>query len=256
MLKFAANLSMLFNEQPFLDRFALAAQAGFRAVEFLFPYAFSPADIEQRLRDHSLTQALFNLPPGDWDGGERGLAALPGREDDFKRSVDRALPYIEATGVQRVHAMAGIVAVDQYERACAVYLSNLVWAAQQLAPLGVDVLIEPLNDRDVPGYLLPRTDVAAELISAVSAPNLKLQFDIYHCQIMEGDVARRLQKHLPIIGHIQIAGVPERHEPNIGELNYPYLFRHLECLGYTGYIGCEYHPKVDTEAGLGWLPSR
>jgi hydroxypyruvate isomerase len=256
MPKFAANLSMMFNEGPFLDRFAMAAEAGFNAVEFLFPYDFPPNDIRQRLQEHQLTQALFNMPPGNWDAGERGLAAVPGREADFQRAIEQAIPYIEATGVGRIHAMAGIVPDGQRAHAREVYLQNLSWAAQQLASLNVDVLIEPINNvRDIPGFFLNRTDDAAVIIAEVNQPNLKLQFDIYHCQIMEGDVAKRLEKHFPVTAHIQIAGVPERHEPNIGELNYPYLFNTLEQLGYSGYVGCEYRPKAGTVEGLDWLRS-
>jgi hydroxypyruvate isomerase len=256
MPKFAANLSMMFNEGAFLDRFAMAAEAGFNAVEFLFPYDFAPGDIRQRLQDHQLTQALFNMPPGNWEAGERGLAAVPGREADFQRAIEKAIPYIEATGVGRIHAMAGIVPDDQRAPARETYLQNLSWAAQQLAPLNIDVLIEPINNvRDIPGFFLNRTDDAAVIIAEVNQSNLKLQFDIYHCQIMEGDVAKRLEKHFPITAHIQIAGVPERHEPNIGELNYPYLFAKLDELGYDGYVGCEYRPRAGTVEGLSWLKS-
>ena len=255
MPQFAANLSMMFTEVPFLDRFQAAAEAGFQAVEFLFPYDFPAAEIAQRLQNNQLSQALFNLPPGDWEKGERGLAALPGRQDDFRRAVERAIPYIEATKVGRVHAMAGIVDPADQETYLAIYQQNLVWASEQLAQHHIDVLIEPLNNRDVPNYLLNRTDQAVAILETLAIDNLKLQFDIYHCQIMEGDVSKRLQRHFPYIGHVQIAGVPERHEPNIGELNYPYLFTQLDQLGYAGYIGCEYHPQRVTLAGLTWLSS-
>ena len=259
MPHFAANLSMMFTEVPFLDRFQAAAEAGFDAVEFLFPYDFSPADIAQRLQDNQLTQALFNLPPGNWERGERGLAALPGRQDDFRRAVEQAIPYIEATKVGRVHAMAGIVGQGEGDQKqhLAVYEENLAWASAQLArhtTHTIDVLIEPLNNRDVPDYLLNRTDQAVAILEGLAIDNLKLQFDIYHCQIMEGDISKRLHRHLPYIGHVQIAGVPERHEPNIGELNYPYLFDQLDTLGYSGFVGCEYHPQQGTVAGLSWLP--
>lgn len=258
MPKFAANLSMMFNEVDFLDRFAAAAQAGFNAVEFLFPYDFSPEDIRQRLQDNQLTQALFNMPPGDWDGGERGLTALPGREDDFRAAFEQAIPYIQATGVGRIHAMAGIVDLDDRVRAREVYLNNLRWAAQRARELNIDVVIEPINNvRDMPpGFFLNRTDEGAEILAELNESNVRLQFDIYHCQIMEGDVAKRLEKHSAITGHIQIAGVPDRHEPDIGELNYPFLFDKLDELGYAGFVGCEYRPKAGTVEGLGWLSGR
>lgn len=258
MPKFAANLSMMFNEVDFLDRFAMAAEAGFNAVEFLFPYDYAPDEIRQRLQQHQLTQALFNMPPGDWASGERGLAALAGREADFRNALEKAIPYIEATGVGRIHAMAGIITDGDRAKARDVYLSNLSWAAQRMREINIDVLIEPINNvRDMPpGFFLNRTDDAAEIIAELNEPNVKLQFDIYHCQIMEGDVAKRLEKHFAITAHIQIAGVPDRNEPDIGELNYPFLFDKLDELGFTGYVGCEYRPKAGTVEGLGWLTAQ
>ncbi len=236
-----------------MERFALARAAGFDAVEFLFPYDYDVDAIRTTLKKHDLTQALFNLPAGDFQAGERGMAGQVGREAEFRASLEQALPYIEATGVGRVHAMAGIVPEDARDAALNVYKENLRFAAKRFASLGVDVLIEPLNSRDMPGYLVSRTDQAADIIADINEPNVMLQFDIYHCQIMEGDVAKRLERHSSITRHVQIAGVPERHEPNIGELNYPYLFDALARIGYTGFIGCEYNPQGDTQAGLGWM---
>jgi len=260
MPRFAANLSMLYNEHAFLDRFAAAAADGFSAVEYLFPYAFTPADLAARLADHGLTQVLFNGPPGDWERGERGTACQPGREDEFKRGIDAALRYAAALQCPRVHVMAGLAPAG-VERAVlqATYLTNLAWAAAQAAPHGIEVLIEPINTRDIPGFFLNRQDQAHAVLAAVGAPNLKVQMDLYHCQIVEGDLARKLERYLPTgaVGHLQIAGVPERHEPDRGEIHHPYLFDLIDRLGYTGWIGAEYRPHLSTpggtSAGLGWL---
>ena len=254
MPKFAANLSLMFNEVAFMDRFAAAAQAGFDAVEFLFPYEHPADDIGRALRAHGLANVLFNLPPGDWAAGERGMAAIPGREEEFRASVAVALRYAKALRTPRLHAMAGVVPAGADRDACrATYVANLGYAAAQAAREGIDVLIEPLNPRDVPGYLVSTQAEAHAIREAVGAANLKVQMDLYHCQIVEGDVATRLRRHLPHVGHIQIAGVPDRHEPDTGELNYPYLFRLLDELGYQGWVGCEYRPANGTVAGLGWL---
>jgi 2-dehydrotetronate isomerase len=250
MAKFAANLSMMFTEVDFPARFERAAKAGFKAVEFLFPYDYAPEDVAQWLRDNGLAMALFNMPPGDWDAGERGMAAIPGREDEFTAGVETAIQYARATGVPHLHAMAGLTTGED---ALTAYKTNLAVAADRLAPEGLDVLIEPINTRDMPGYFLNHTDAAIEIIEAIGKPNLKLQFDIYHRQIMDGDVAKALERSMPHIGHIQIAGTPGRHEPNLGELNYPYIFNQLDTLGYKGWVGCEYIPKAVTEDGLGWL---
>jgi hydroxypyruvate isomerase len=257
MPRFAANLTMMYPEHAFLDRFAAAAADGFRAVEYLFPYAFARAELAQRLADHGLRQVLFNAPPGDWDKGERGLACLPGREDEFRRGfADQALPYALALRCPRVHVMAGLVPLGA-ERAAlqATYTANLAWAAREAAGAAIDVLIEPINPRDIPGFFLNRQDQAHEVIAAVGAPNLKVQMDLYHCQIVEGDLATKLRRYLPTgrVGHLQIAGVPERHEPDIGELNHPYLFALLDELGYDGHVGCEYRPRGATSAGLDWF---
>ncbi|HEY2927540.1 2-oxo-tetronate isomerase [Piscinibacter sp.] len=259
MPRFAANLSMMYTEHAFLDRFAAAAADGFTAVEYLFPYAFDAVELAQRLADHGLQQVLFNAPPGDWDAGERGMACLPGREAEFRRGfVEQALPYARALGCPRVHVMAGLApAGASRDLLRAVYLANLDWAARQAAPHGIDVLIEPINTRDIPGFFLNRQDAAHAVVQEVGAPNLKVQMDLYHCQIVEGDVAMKIREYLPSgrVGHIQIAGVPERHEPDQGELHYPYLLALLDELGYAGHVGCEYRPRAGTSAGLGWLHS-
>ena len=253
MPRLAANLSMMYTEHPFLDRFAAAAGDGFAGVEFLFPYEYPAADIQARLRAQGLTQALFNAPPGDWAAGERGTASLPGRESEFQRGVDLALEYAAALGNRKLHLMAGLIQPGQ-DRAAhrAAYLENLAWAARAAASVGVTVVIEPINTRDIPGFFLNRQDDAQAICAEVGADNLKVQFDIYHCQIVEGDIAVKLKRGMAGIGHIQIAGVPDRHEPDQGELNYPYLFEQIDALGYAGWIGCEYRPRAGTSAGLGW----
>jgi len=265
MPRFAANLSLLYNEHPFLERFAAAAQDGFTGVEFLFPYAFAAADIAAQLHSHGLQQVLFNAPPGDWDAGERGIACLPGREAEFRSGFVRALDYARVLDCPRIHVLAGLVpqGVD-LAVLHSVYAANLAWAADQAATVGREVLIEPINTRDFPGYFLQRQEQAHGLVQEVGAPNLKVQFDLYHCQIMEGDVATKIRQYLPTgrVGHFQIAGVPGRHEPDVGELNYPYLLDVIdevsaEC-GWDGWVGCEYRPQRGvapqaTRDGLGWL---
>ena len=255
MPDFAANLSFLFTEWDFLDRFQAAADAGFTAVEYLFPYDHAPDEIAQRLEQSGLTQALFNLPPGDWAAGERGLAALPGRFDEVAAGLERAAPYIEATKVGRVHLMAGLADWSD-PLAMAAYRRSLAHVAETLAEIEVDLLIEAINPIDMPGYFLNSVDNAAGLIPALKLPNLKLQFDIYHCQIIHGDVTRRLRRLLPIIGHVQVASVPSRNEPDTEELNYPYLFQELDLLGYEGFVGCEYRPRGKTLDGLAWYADR
>lgn len=251
MPRFAANLSMMFTEHPFLDRFDAAAAAGFEAVEFLFPYEHEADAIAQRLSRNGLTQALFNLPPGNWEAGDKGYAAVPGRFDDLKASIETAIPYSSATGVKRLHLMAGI-ADSADPRAQAAYRTSVAWAAERLAREAIDVLIEPINSRDVPGYFLNDFGAAHSLVKELALPNLRLQFDIYHCQILHGDVTMRLRAMMPEIGHIQIAGVPSRNEPG-EELNTPFLFDELDRLGYGGFVGCEYRPRGKTEDGLGWF---
>jgi hydroxypyruvate isomerase len=257
MPRFAANLSLMYTEHAFVDRFAAAAADGFRTVEYLFPYAFARDELASRLAEHGLRQVLFNAPPGDWDAGERGLACLPGREDEFRRGfIEQALPYARALHCPRVHVMAGLVPAGR-ERAAlgATYVANLAWAAAQAAPAGIDVLIEPINTRDIPGFFLNRQDHAHEIVLEVGAANLKVQMDLYHCQIVEGDLAMKIRHYLPTgrVGHFQVAGVPERHEPDAGELNFEYLFALIDELGYRGQIGCEYRPRAGTSTGLGWF---
>jgi len=253
MPRLAANLTMMYTEHPFLDRYAAAARDGFSGVEFLFPYEFAAAELKSRLEEHGLTQALFNAPPGDWAAGERGIASLPGREGEFERGFDQALEYAAALGNRSLHVMAGLIRPEQ-DRAAhrEAYLKNLAAAARAAASAGITVVIEPINTRDIPGFFLNRQDEAQAVCAEVGAENLKVQFDIYHCQIVEGDIAMKLQRDMAGIGHIQIAGVPDRHEPDLGELNYPYLFERIDSLGYAGWIGCEYRPKAGTSAGLGW----
>jgi hydroxypyruvate isomerase len=261
MPKFAANLSMLYPELGFLDRFAAAARDGFTAIEYLFPYAFSAQDIAARLRDHGLQQVLFNAPPGNWDRGERGLACVPGRDAEFRDAIATALDYAAALDCPRIHVMAGLAAAGASRDALyPIYLDRLRWAAAQAEKHGVDVLIEPINTRDIPGFFLNRQDEAHKVIEEIGASNLKVQMDLYHCQIVEGDLAMKVKRYLPTgkVGHIQIAGVPDRHEPNLGEVHYPYLFALLDELDYTGTVGCEYRPRAGTQAGgtsagLGWL---
>jgi hydroxypyruvate isomerase len=254
---FAANLSMMYTEHAFLDRFEAAADDGFTAVEFLFPYDHLRAELAARLADNGLQQVLFNAPPGDWLAGERGMACLGERREQFRRGIlEQALPYALALKCPRVHVMAGLMPLGLERPALrATYVDNLAWAAREAASVGIDLLIEPINRRDIPGYLLNRQDDAHEIVMEIGAPNLKVQMDLYHCQIVEGDVACKLRKYLPTgrVGHLQIAGVPDRHEPDLGELNYPYLFGVIDELGFDGHIGCEYRPRGRTSAGLGWL---
>lgn len=254
MPRFAANLTTLFTEFPFLDRFAAAAKAGFTGVEFLFPYTFQAHELASRLQAEGLRQALFNFPPGDWDAGERGLAAIPGRQSEFLESIDIALEYARALDCPTVHVMAGIPA-DEISRneAMEVYVENLRRAADACAPDGITVVIEALNSRDMPGYFISRTDEARRIIETVDRRNVGLQLDFYHCQIMEGDLETRLRNLAGIVRHIQIAGVPGRHEPDTGEVNYSHMFNVMCEIGYNGWVGCEYHPRGETIAGLGWF---
>jgi hydroxypyruvate isomerase len=253
MPKFAANLSMLYNEHAFLDRFAAAAADGFKAVEYLFPYDYKAEELAARLKANGLQQVLFNAPPGDWAKGERGTACLPGREAEFRDGVVRAIDYAQELGCPRIHMMAGL-APQGADRAVLrkTYLANLAWAAAQAT--GIQFLIEPINTRDIPRFFLNRQDDAHEVVIQVGAPNLKVQMDLYHCQIVEGDLAKKIELYLPTgrVGHFQIAGVPERQEPDVGEINHPYLFELIDRLGWDGWIGCEYRPRGATSAGLGW----
>jgi hydroxypyruvate isomerase len=268
MPQFAANLSMMYPEYPFLDRFDAAAKDGFKAVEFLFPYEYSKAELKARLEANGLQQVLFNCPPGDWAGGERGIACLPGREAEFKEGMVRAIDYAVTLGCPRIHVVAGLVPVG-VERASLqpTYIANLQYAAEQAAKAGLDVLMEPINTRNIPGFFLNRQDHAHELIGLIGAPNVKVQMDLYHCQVVEGDVASKIRQYLPTgrVGHFQIAGVPERFEPDVGEVNYAYLFDVIDAVsaacGWQGWIGCEYNPRLGgqpggTSAGLNWLRGR
>ncbi len=261
MPRFAANLSLLYTELPFLERFAAAAADGFTAVEYLFPYGFAAADIAARLQAHGLQQVLFNAPPGDWDAGERGLACLSAREAAFEQGMEQALRYAAALECPRIHVMAGIVLPGQTPQTVRPhYVAQLRQAARMANAQGVRVTIEPINTRDMPGYFLNHQADAHALLAEIGEPNVQVQMDLYHCQIMEGDLARKLQQYLPSgrVGHLQIAGVPERHEPDTGEVHYPYLFDLIDGLGWDGWIGCEYRPRRGavahgTRDGLGWL---
>ena len=252
MPHFAANLTMMFNEHPFLDRFDAAADAGFDAVEFLFPYEATPEAVAERVRRNGLTVALFNMPPGDWPAGERGLAALPGRSAEMRDGVARALEYAAATGVGRLHLMSGL-ASPRDPQAAAAYREAVRFAADRLAEQELELVLEPINGRDMPGYFLDDFEAADRLITELGMPNLKLQFDLYHRQIMHGDVTMALRRMLPRIGHVQVASVPARAEPDGEELNWPYLFAELDRLGYAGFVGCEYRPRAGTVQGLEWF---
>ena len=253
MPQFCANLSMMFNEVPFLDRFEAAAKAGFEAVEFLFPYEHQAAEIRARLDGNGLTQVLFNAPPGDWNGGERGTATLPGRQQEFRDGIVQALSYAEALGNTLVHVMAGIPPQSlRPGTAAALYAANLSWAIEQAAPRGIKLIIEPINHRDMPGFFLNTTGQAASYVEAFGPGRLGLQFDLYHCQVTEGDVTKRMAALLPLIAHMQIADVPGRHEPGTGEIGWPFVFGEIDRLGYGGWVGCEYRPAGETVSGLDW----
>ena len=261
MPRFAANLSMLYTELPFLERFGAAAADGFAGVEYLFPFEFAASDIAAQLKAHGLQQVLFNAPPGNWAAGERGLACIPGREAAFVRGMEQALAYATALYCPRIHVMAGIVPAGQTAAAVrSTYVANLRVAARMAAAQGVSLMIEPINTRDMPGYFLNLQADAHALLAEIGEPNVQVQMDLYHCQIMEGDLATRLRQNLPTgrVGHLQIAGVPERHEPDVGEVHYPYLFDLIDALGWDGWIGCEYRPARGAVAGgttdgLGWM---
>jgi hydroxypyruvate isomerase len=251
MPRFAANLTMLFDEVGFLDRFGAAARAGFRGVEYLFPYQWPVERLREALDRHGLSQVLFNLPAGDWARGERGIACHPARVGEFQDGVGRALDYARALGCPRVNCIAPAAA--RAEALGETFAENVRFAAAALAPAGVELLVEPINTRDVPGFWLCGTRQALAILDEVGAPNLRLQYDAYHMHIMEGAVARTLEEHLARVGHVQIADHPGRHEPGSGEIDYPSLFALLDRLGYAGWVGCEYRPAAGTEAGLGWF---
>ncbi|KQV49641.1 hydroxypyruvate isomerase [Massilia sp. Root335] len=254
MPRFAANLTMLFNELPFLDRFEAAHDAGFKGVEYLFPYGFEKEALAERLQQFGLTQVLHNLPAGDWDKGERGIAVLPGREAEFREGVARAIEYAKALNCRQVNCLVGIApaGVDAGTLRRTV-IENLRYAATQLKQAGIRLLIEPINTYDIPGFYLNTTQQALDLIESVGADNLFVQYDVYHAQRTEGELAKTVERHLAKIAHIQVADNPGRNEPGTGEINYPWLFKHLDRIGYDGWIGCEYKPAADTRAGLDWI---
>ncbi len=253
MPRYAANLTFLFGEVPFLDRFAAARRAGFDAVEFVSPYEHEPAALARLLAEHRLEVAVFNLPPGDWAKGDRGMACDPSRVAEFREGVGTALAWARALGARRLHAMAGILPPGAAEADVRrTYVENLRFAAAALAAEGLDLLVEGINGRDMPGYYLQTSRQAFELMDEVGAPNLHYQYDVYHMQIMEGDLAPTLERRLPRIGHVQIADTPGRHEPGTGEIHYRFLLRHLDRIGYRGWVGCEYRPAAGTVEGLRW----
>ncbi|MFT3720784.1 hydroxypyruvate isomerase [Pseudorhodoferax sp.] len=254
MPKFAANLTMLFNEVPFLDRFALAARTGFEAVEFMFPYEHPAADIRSRMQEHGLRLVLHNLPAGDWNAGERGIACIPGREREFRAGVDRAIAYAHALDVPQLNCLVGKTPQDADPAAVhRTLVDNLRHAAGALQAAGLKLLVEPVNTFDIPGFHLSRSAQTLAVLDEVGAANAFLQYDIYHMQRMEGELAATLERHLPRIAHVQLADNPGRHEPGSGEIHYPFLFAHLDRIGYGGWIGCEYKPAGRTEDGLGWM---
>jgi hydroxypyruvate isomerase len=254
MPRFAANLSMLFTEHPFLDRFAAARAAGFTAVEYLFPYDYQKEELAARLRASGLRQVLHNLPAGDWAAGERGIACHPGRVDEFRAGVERAILYAHALDCGQLNCLAGkLPAGVRPEQAQATLVANLRHAAETLRGEGIRLLVEPINSYDIPGFFLTGTEQAIALIEEVASDNLLLQYDVYHAQRMEGELTATLQRHLARIGHIQVADNPGRNEPGTGEINYAFLFRQLDALGWKGYVGCEYKPRATTTEGLDWL---
>jgi hydroxypyruvate isomerase len=254
MPRFAANVSMMFGEWEFLDRFEQAARAGFRAVEMTFPYAAAKKDIATRVRDAGLSVALHNVPPGDFDRGDRGMACLPGREAEFRDSLKMALEYATELGVPCLHCMAGVVPPDAERielHQC--FVENLSFAAAEAKKAGVKLLLEPINVRDIPNYFLNFTEQAVAIIDDVDSDNLFLQFDLYHRQVMQGDLAPTMARVLDVTAHMQIADTPGRHEPGSGEINFPFLFAEMDRLGYAGWVGCEYRPRAGTLEGLGWI---
>ena len=254
MPRFSANLSMLFNEHEFLDRFDAAARAGFKGVEYIAPYDHAPEAVAARLKKNGLTQVLFNLPPGDWAKGERGIAVLPERIHEFRQGVAKAITYAHALGCEQINCLAGIAPAGVASQALEnVFVENLGFAAEKLEQAGIKLLIEPINTHDIPGFFLTNTRQALDIIARVNSKNLYLQYDIYHMQVMEGDLARTIEANLGRIAHIQLADNPGRNEPGTGEINYPFLYEHIDRIGYAGWIGAEYKPKAGTEAGLGWF---
>ena len=253
MPRFAANLTMLFNEAPFLERFERAAQAGFKAVEFLFPYDYPVEDLKDALDRNKLALVLHNLPAGDWAAGERGIACHPDRVEEFRAGVDKAITYATTLGVKQLNCLAGIKPAGVSEAdARRTLVDNLKFAAPKLKAAGIKLLIEPINTFDIPGFFLSRTQQALDIIAETNSDNVFVQYDIYHMQRMEGELAKTMEKNLAQIGHLQLADNPGRNEPGTGEINYGFLFAFLDRIGYDGWIGCEYKPATTTEAGLGW----
>jgi hydroxypyruvate isomerase len=253
MARLAANLTMLWNELDFLDRFEAAAKAGFRGVEYLFPYAYPKEALAERLERHGLTQVLHNLPAGDWAGGERGIACDPARVGEFQDGVGRAIAYARALGCRQVNCLAGFPPAGlDAAQARSTLVANLRFAAAKLGEAGIRLLIEPINTFDIPGFFLTRTAHALDIIDETGSPNLFLQYDVYHMQRMEGELANTIKTNLSRIAHVQIADNPGRHEPGTGEINYRFLFGFLDAIGYDGWIGCEYKPKAGTDLGLAW----
>jgi len=262
MPRFAANLTMMYQEHSFLDRFAAARKDGFTAVEFLFPYEYPAATLAALLKENELRQVLFNAPPGNWQAGERGCTALPGREEEFRSGFMRALEYAEALACPRIHTMAGLAAAGADRAAMrAAYVANVAWAAEQARAQGVDVLIEPIAQRNIPGFFLNFQEEAHAIADEIGAANVKILMDLFHCQVAEGDLVIKMRKYIADpkhtrVGHFQIAGVPERHEPDTGEVNYDYVFEVMDQLGFDGWVGCEYLPTAGTSEGLGWFKKR
>jgi hydroxypyruvate isomerase len=254
MIRLNANLSMLFTEHAFLERFGAAASAGFRGVEYLFPYDFAIDDIRQRLDDHGLRQVLFNLPAGDWVNGDRGIACDPARIGEFRESIDKAIEYAQGLGCEQCNVLAGIRPADCDEHlAHETFVANLHHAATRFGEAGLRLMVEAINTRDIPGFFLNRSAQAIRILDEVGCDNLFFQYDIYHMQVMEGNLAETIANLLPRIGHMQLADNPGRHEPGTGEINYRFLFDHIDRLGYQGWIGCEYVPAITTDEGLGWM---
>jgi hydroxypyruvate isomerase len=254
MPKFAANLSMLFTELDFLARFPAAARCGFTGVEYLFPYAYPKEQLAEALRKQGLTQVLHNLPAGDWERGDRGIACHLDRVGEFQEGVERAIDYARALGCRQINCLSGIAPASiPPDRTRETFVANLKYAAPRLAEHGIKLLIEPINTRDIPGFFLSTSAQALDIMQEANEPNLYLQYDVYHMQMMEGNLADTIRNNLARIAHIQVADVPGRHEPGTGEINYAFLFQHLDTIGYQGWVGCEYKPLARTEDGLAWL---
>jgi len=253
VLKFSANISLLFKEFDFLNRFDEAKKLGFNAVEFQFPYSFQANEVKERLNQNNLELSIFNSPPGTFENGDRGLACLPERIEEFKKSILTVIEYAQIINGKKIHVMAGICDKKNNLKYTTTYIENLKWACKKFHEKNLQLLIEPINQRNIPHYFLSSTDLAIHLIDTIDQPNIKLLFDIYHHQIIRGDVTKYIEKYLPYIGHIQIAGIPNRNEPNDSELDYTHVFKTIKKINYEGWIGCEYSPKEDTISGMKWI---